>query len=79
MTPIFGSLLACLPLLLFCIFILNEDLQVVGEAGVHLSFISFLPLMLEIEGLRAKRAYIGFWPIFIFLLDRANFSQTDLF
>ena len=32
-----------------------------------------------IEGLRAKRAYIGFWPIFIFLLDRANFSQTDLF
>ena len=36
-------------------------------------------LNLTIEGLRAKRAYIGFWPIFIFLLDRANFSQTDLF
>ena len=32
-----------------------------------------------IEGFRAKRAYIGFWPIFIFLQDRANFSQTDLF
>ena len=32
-----------------------------------------------IEGLRAKRAYVGFWPIFIFLQDRANFSQTDLF
>ena len=31
------------------------------------------------EGFRAKRAYIGFWPIFIFLQDRANFSQTDLF
>ena len=33
----------------------------------------------KIEGFRAKRAYIGFWPIFIFLRDRANFSQTDLF
>ena len=32
-----------------------------------------------VEGFRAKRAYIGFWPIFIFLQDRANFSQTDLF
>ena len=32
-----------------------------------------------IEGFRAKRAYIGFWPIFIFLQDQANFSQTDLF
>ena len=31
------------------------------------------------EGLRAKRAYVGFWPIFIFFQDRANFSQTDLF
>ena len=28
-----------------------------------------------IEGLRAKRAYVGFWPIFIFLQDRANFSD----
>ena len=36
-------------------------------------------VIFTIEGLRAKRAYIGFWPIFIFLLDRANFSQTDLF
>ena len=35
--------------------------------------------MIIIEGLRAKRAYVGFWPIFIFLQDRANFSQTDLF
>ena len=33
----------------------------------------------ENEGLRAKRAYVGFWPIFIFLQDQANFSQTDLF
>ena len=32
-----------------------------------------------IEGFRAKRAYIGFRPIFIFLQDQANFSQTDLF
>ena len=32
----------------------------------------------EIEGLRAKRAYVGFWPIFVFLQDRANFSQTEL-
>ena len=31
------------------------------------------------EGLRAKRAYIEFWPIFIFLQDRADFWQTDLF
>ena len=36
-------------------------------------------LTLIIEGFRAKRAYIGFWPIFIFLQDQANFSQTDLF
>ena len=27
----------------------------------------------------AKRAFIGFWPIFILFQDRANFSQTDLF
>ena len=32
-----------------------------------------------LEGLRAKRAYIEFWPIFIFLQDRADFWQTDLF
>ena len=32
-----------------------------------------------IEGLRAKRAYIGFWADFHFLQDRANFWQTDLF
>ena len=38
-----------------------------------------LCIHLLIEGFRAKRAYIGFWPIFIFLQDRANFSQTDLF
>ena len=35
--------------------------------------------LIIIEGLRAKRAYVGFWPIFIFLQDRPNFSQTDLF
>ena len=29
------------------------------------------------EGLHAKSAYIEFWPIF--LQDRANFWQTDLF
>ena len=34
---------------------------------------------LAIEGLRAKRAFVGFWTIFIFSQDRANFSQTDLF
>ena len=36
-------------------------------------------LYLLIEGLRAKRAYVGFGPIFTFLQDGANFSQTDLF
>ena len=34
---------------------------------------------LTIEGLRAKRAYIEFRPISIFLQDRADFWQTDLF
>ena len=38
-----------------------------------------LVINLIIEGFRAKRAYIDFWQIFIFLQDRANFSQTDLF
>ena len=32
-----------------------------------------------IEGLHAKRAYIGFWADFNFLQDRANFWQADLF
>ena len=32
-----------------------------------------------IEGLRAKRAYIGFLADFHFFLDRANFRQTELF
>ena len=40
---------------------------------------SFPEIFALIEGLHAKRAYVGFWPIFIFLQDRANFSQTDLF
>ena len=31
------------------------------------------------EGLRAKRAYIGFWADFHFLQDLANLWQTDLF
>ena len=34
---------------------------------------------LTIEGLHAKSVYIEFWLIFIFLQDRANFWQTDLF
>ena len=33
----------------------------------------------KIEGLHAKRAYIGFLADFHFLLDRANFRQTELF
>ena len=33
----------------------------------------------EIEGLRARRAYIAFLADFHFLQDRANFWQTDLF
>ena len=33
---------------------------------------------IAVERLRAKRAYIEFWPIFIFLQDRADFWQTDL-
>ena len=40
---------------------------------------NFLKNWRPIEGLRAKRAYIEFWPIFIFLQDRADFWQTDLF
>ena len=32
-------------------------------------------LLKLIEGLRAKRAYVGFWPIFNFLQDQANFSD----
>ena len=32
-----------------------------------------------IEGLRAKRAYIGFLGDFHFLQDRANFRRTELF
>ena len=38
-----------------------------------------LPRRLAIEGLRAKRAYIGFWADFHFLQDQASFWQTDLF
>ena len=36
-------------------------------------------IILVIEGLRAKRAYIAFLADFHFLQDRANFWQTDLF
>ena len=36
-------------------------------------------MILWIEGLRAKRAYIEFWSIFSFWQDRANFWQTDFF
>ena len=35
--------------------------------------------ILQIEGLRAKRAYIAFLADFHFLQDRADFWQTDLF
>ena len=35
--------------------------------------------IIAIEGIRAKRAYIGFWADFHCLQDRANFWQTDLF
>jgi len=34
---------------------------------------------LQIEGFCAKRAYVAFWANFYFLLDEANFWQTDLF
>ena len=52
--------------------------------NTNISFLNLESLMIDrssdiIEGLRAKRAYVGFWPIFIFLQDQANFSQTDLF
>ena len=36
-------------------------------------------VVLRIEGLPAKRAYIAFLADFHFLQDRANFWQTDLF
>ena len=43
------------------------------EYLVHLLFVVI------IEGLCAKRAYIGFWADFHFLQDWAYFWQTDLF
>ena len=42
------------------------------------SIIILLYIFHIIEGLPAKRTYIEFWPIFIFLQDRADFWQTDL-
>ena len=36
-------------------------------------------IVIVIEGLRAKRAYIAFWADFDFLQDRDYFLQTDLF
>ena len=57
----------------------------------YTKLISTLPLMITefshvielfpciIEGLCAKRVYIGFWADFHFLQDQANFWQTDLF
>ena len=39
----------------------------------------FTKQQLKIEGLRAKRAHIGFLANFHFVQDRANFWQTDLF
>ena len=37
------------------------------------------PWLLQIEGLPAKRACIGFWPIFTFCRIVLFFEQTDLF
>ena len=52
----------------------NKQTSKIGIVSIKHKF-----CLKRIEGLHAKRAYVGFWPIFIFSQDRANFSQTDLF
>ena len=52
---------------------------------IYFCFLVDVPLIKQVvnkiwrPSCKKLRAYVGFWPIFIFLQDRANFSQTDLF
>ena len=64
---------------MFLISLLNISAMARLQLVIYEIFMRSNYELITIEGLRAKRAYVGFWPIFIFLRDRANFSQTDLF